>query len=33
MVARQSIGDRPPDAPFDPGHDRDSAGDGQPTPI
>jgi hypothetical protein len=27
-VARQSVGDRPPDAPFGSGNDRDSAGEG-----
>jgi hypothetical protein len=27
-VARRSVGDRPPDAPFGSGNDRDSAGEG-----
>jgi len=32
-VARQSVGDRTPDAPFGPGNDCDSAGEGQRTPV
>src|SRR6266542_4092662 len=32
-VARQSVGDRTPDTSFGPGNDRDSAGEGQRTPI